>query len=355
MVQNIKRCLAAFAVGLALSGCATPITGTPMAVDGAGATQHGGPSPDDYEPSAQYGSFSTAPQDQPIPIPSWEWDGWADHGGFCAALPAGLFDGIAAAPPAPTGHFCSFPTTEDTRVQIFWGDIPGPFIYDPLAFLDETRVAGLNAISYDLRTNQDTYPGSCSVAVDTRSLSSYAVLVWTETKRPLDRARSCELAGEVAGRIATARVPLAGGAVWEPTPQRPTTVPSDPCEVVDDLVATHAGLAHKEHEAKRGAGALGPTCLIAKNKREAAVLLTAGPRQGLADTAPPEGARTEDLRIGPLPARKEVMATACAIAVEPVPGRLLRVQYRQDEVVGNECMYARHLVMVALARLIHNH
>ncbi|WP_156756036.1 hypothetical protein [Actinokineospora pegani] len=114
---------------------------------------------------------------------------------------------------------------------------------------------------YDSFSTAPQDPGSSLVEVDTRSLGTCVVLVRTETERTLDRARGCALAGDVARRNATARVPLAGGAVWEPTPQRPTTVPSDPCEVVDDIVATFAGSAHKGHEAERGTSVLGPTCL----------------------------------------------------------------------------------------------
>jgi hypothetical protein len=164
----------------------TETSGTPEAPDR--------PGPDDYEPAPEFGVFSPEEQDQPMPVPSWSWHGWADHaakGGLCAWVPAGLFDGLAAEPPLQGGPACSFVTAAGDNVQITWGMSYSPFLYDRLAFMDVGEVAGLHAMTYDLEQNQDVYPGSCQVRVDTRSLSVLTVLYWNSAKKRLDRDESC--------------------------------------------------------------------------------------------------------------------------------------------------------------------
>ncbi|ALG08262.1 hypothetical protein [Kibdelosporangium phytohabitans] len=342
------------------SGCATAVPGTPMAAErisgapGTGAEPPAGPSPDDYEPMPEHGVFSSEDQNQPMPVPSWAWHGWAGHGGLCAWVPSGMFDGLAAGPPLQGGPACSFVTTSGNNVQITWGMFYSPFLYDKLAFIDVDKVAGLHAMVYDLRRNQDAYPGSCQVRVDTRSLSGVSVLHWNNAKKHLDRKESCAVAMETARRIVTGRVPLAGGTVWGPTQQHPApaAVPPDACGVVDNIVATFAGLPFKDGEAKRGQNKLGATCVVAKNGREAATILTPGPGQGLRQVPAPESAEVRDTAIGTLPGRTEVAGKTCAVAVELVPGRVLRIQFSRNETLGDECMYARELVMVAVGRLI---
>ncbi|PPK67049.1 hypothetical protein CLV40_10846 [Actinokineospora auranticolor] len=96
------------------------------------------------------------------------------------------------------------------------------------------------------------------------------------------------------------------------------------------------------------------TCGLTKGNYAVRVMLSSGPGAGLGEVPPLKGARVSDLRIGVFPARKEVLGSSCAIAVELVPGRVLRVQYwRKDFVVGSECMWARDTVKEALTRLIY--
>jgi hypothetical protein len=256
------------------------------------------------------------------------------------------------------GNFCSFITTEGNNVQVTWGSTYGPFEYDPLAFVEPARIAGLEGRVFDLAANQDVYPGSCQAQVDTRSMSGLKVLHWNEKSRPLKTEQSCAKAKQVVEVIARRMVPLAGGKVWPATPQKPdpSLVSDKACEVVDDIVTTYAGVEVGDENHHEGTSELGATCGAERKGRRATALLTPGPDQGLAQVPAASGARENPTTIGPLPAREEVLATSCAVAVEVVPGRLLRIEYGDadtgaDTGAGGGCLFAREMVMVAVEKL----
>ncbi|MBC6451625.1 hypothetical protein [Actinokineospora xionganensis] len=72
----------------------------------------------------------------------------------------------------------------------------------------------------------------------------------------------------------------------------------------------------------------------------------------MAQVDPAKGAKVTDIPIDPLKARKEIQGRTCVVAVEPVPGRLLRIQYTDDKCAEGTCRYARLMVMVALGRMV---
>jgi hypothetical protein len=270
-------------------------------------------------------------------------------------VPEGLFNRFAARAPQPVGHFCSFFTAEGNIIQMTWGISYSPFVYDPVAFMEPVEIAGLEARMFDLAANQEVYPGSCQAQVNTRSMSGFKVLHWNEKSRPLDKEQSCAKARQVAEVIAKRMVPLAGGAVWPATPQKPdpSLVDGEACDVVDDLVTVYAGIEIGDENHEEGTSEVGTTCGAERKGRRATTLLTSGPDQGLAQVPSASGARvTQAMTIGPLSARKEVLASSCAVAVEFVPGRLLRIEYSDDDYAAGGCLFARDMVMAAVERLI---
>lgn len=358
--RSVVRAVAVVAcMVFASSACASKISGSPVAIaeDTSTGQSDGDPAadPDQYEFPENGGGFPKAAPDQLAPVPGYNWKGWDKQpSGRCAWVTPGMFDGVASAPPFPAGHFCSFLTIEGSNIQISWGGAFNPFLYDAVAYMEPAEVAGLQARAYNLAANQQVYPGSCQVQVHTRSLSGLQVLHWNEHKQPLDQAVSCAKAKQVAEIIAKKMVPAAGGTVWASTPQQPNPalVGKKACVVVDDIVTTFAGIAVKDKDHKEGSNDIGATCVADRGERHSVALLTEGPDQGLAHVDPAKGAKVTDIPIGPLKARKEIHGRTCAVAVEFVPGRLLRIQYSNDKYAEGTCMYARLMVMVALGRMV---
>jgi hypothetical protein len=73
-----------------------------------------------------------------------------------------------------------------------------------------------------------------------------------------------------------------------------------------------------------------------------------GPRADAAGSGRP-GEGHEDRAA---PGTQGVLATSCAVAVEFVPGRLLRIEYGDDTDATGGCLRAREMVVVAVERLI---
>lgn len=345
--------LAVACVAAVVASCTTSVRGTAGPVDlGDGESVD----PDSYEFPPDGSGFGRGAVDQPMAVPGFNWEGWEkESAGRCAWVPKGLFDRFAAGAPQAVGHFCSFFTAEGSTIQVRWGSTYGPFLYDPLAFMEPAQIAGLEARVYDLAGNQQVYPGSCQAEVNTRSMSGLNVLHWNEKKQPLDKEQSCAKAKQVAEVIARRMVPLAGGKVWLATPQKPdpSLVGDRACVVVDDLVTLAAGIEIGDENHEEGTSDLGTTCSAKRKDKLATALLTPGPDRGLAQVLPAPGTREEKaMKIGPLPARKEVLARSCAVAVEFVPGRLLRIEYSHDTDATGGCLAAREMVMAAVENLI---
>jgi hypothetical protein len=352
----MQRRIAVAAVSLLLAcaaGCATAVEGQPQGEKGVNKVGKG-KKPNDYTFPENNSGFAKGDMDQPDPVPGYNWVGWSGPTTRCAWVPAGLFDGLAAGAPYPAGHFCSFKMADGNTIQIAWGLDYGPSEYDAVAFTEPATIAGLQAKAYDLAANQKVYPGSCHVITSTRAMSNYGVLLWNEQKTPQDRAKSCQTAKTVAERIAKAMVPLAGGTVWPSTPQKPNpdVVANKACKVVDDIVTTFAMIEIEDENHVDGKNELGTTCTAKKNGRVSETVLTSGPGQGLARLPSAKGAEVKPIKIGQLDARQEVGRSWCAIAVELVPGRALRIQYSDEINDGDGCMYARSMVGVAVGRLL---
>ncbi|PPK68297.1 hypothetical protein V5P93_004598 [Actinokineospora auranticolor] len=131
----------------------------------------------------------------------------------------------------------------------------------------------------------------------------------------------------------------------------PAVVPVEACAAVGTTATIGVGLPFKEGEAKKGTTELGSTCVVSKKGAEIASVLTAGPDQGLARVPAPDGAEVEELRLGVLPARQEIVGKTCAIATEIAPGRTLRVRFSRDSVKGDECLGARLVTSEAIVAL----
>ncbi|RSM82113.1 hypothetical protein DMH04_25790 [Kibdelosporangium aridum] len=340
---------------LGASACAMSVDGQPVGEKGVNKVGDG-KKPDQYTFPENNSGFAQGEIDQPDPVPGFNWRGWDKQAsGRCAWVPAGLFDGIAVTPPGPAGHFCSFflDQAAGDAVQITWGGSFTPFDFDPIAFMEPATIAGLQARVYDLKRNQDAYPGSCQVEVNTRSVNKVDLLVWNQNKKPIDRTKSCQTAKTIMERIVKAMVPLAGGKVWDRTPQQPVRGSvSEACKLVTDVVTTYAVIEVGDRKHVQGKNDMGTTCLAQTDVRKAETLLTNGPDQGLAQVQPVRGAQVTEHKIGLLPARQEIVGYACAYAVEVVPGRLLRIQYRDHLNKGNGCMYARTLAQQAVSELL---
>lgn len=241
-----------------------------------------GQAPTIGEPVGEEMGWSTVPHDQPAPVPGYNWQGWAERPeGRCAWVPPDLFASLSTKPVRIGGHSCHVLLAGGDQLQITWGGIYGPFLYDPIAFSEPHTVAGLEARVYDLAANQRAYPDSCQVQVNTRSFATLTVLTWHPDARPGDRDARCQVAKEAAELIVGRLVPAAG-------------------------------------------------CLYDQRGKRIAALVTGGPGEGLASLAPPEGAETASRTLGVLPARVETTGMTCAVAVEFVRGRVLRTQYGDD-------------------------
>lgn len=308
VIVTVSVCLVA-----GVSGCAHRVAGRPAAQDSK-AKEVAVRAPDDYQYPADGSGYGRGAIDQPAPVPGYNWQGWsAQPAGRCAWVPPGLFDGLAPRGYAATGHFCSFYTADGNTIQIAWGLAYNPFNYDMVAFSRPATIAGLEAKVHDLKKNQDVYPGSCHVRVDTRSTSGLGVLLWNEQNKPLDREASCGVATQVAERIVRSLVPAAGGRVWAPTPQRPNpaTVGTKACEVMNDSVTVQGVIEVGDDKHVEGQGERGATCTAETKYRKAEGLLTTGPGQGLAGVPPSSGAEVTVQKVGLLPAARSPAGIAC--------------------------------------------
>lgn len=293
--------------------------------------------------------FSSAPLDQPYPVPSYFWPGLRDLCEWITPELARQAGGTGEIRPQEAG--CNVVHAGNELVQV---TSVGPYdwVMDPARFMRPVTIAGLQAREYAF-TGQGK--GECSLQVNTRAPIALNLVAWNPTDRDGgSREQRCQVVRRVAEVLVRQYVPAAGGTPWGRTPQRPAPdvgAGMVACELVGQSAAV-AG-STDPRRAATGTDPLGTTCTYEGDGTKLVGLVTDGPDAGLADVEPrlPD-AKVTERRLGELPARLEEAGTDCAMSVEFAEGRIFTITYHVDGVLGLACPTAEVIAAGVLTRLI---
>ncbi len=291
--------------------------------------------------------FSSAPLDQPYPVPSFFWPGLRDVCEWITPELARRAGGTGEIRPQRAG--CDILRGGNELVQV---SSVGPYdwVRDPADFMRPVTIAGLQAREYAF-TGQD----ECSLEVNTRAPIGLSLVAWNPAERDGgDVAQRCRVVRRVAEVLVRRYVPAAGGTPWARTPQRPAPDAGAgrvACELLGQSAAAYGGTDVRA--TATGTEPLGTTCTYEAEDAKLVGLVTDGPGAGLDDVGPrlPDAEVTER-RLGVLPARIEDAGTDCAMSVEFAPGRLFTITYHVDGVLGVACPTAEVVAAHVLTRLI---
>lgn len=200
----------------------------------------------DYRPPRDGSGWPSAPLDQPRPFPSEQFTDYSAELsrelGACSWLGKKLLTELGWRGGYVGGSLCMVPLYGGKVLQITTSSSYRTFTDTPdeLAFIRPIQIAGLEAREYDLAASADKYPGSCQVAVNTRSITSLIVSVGTAEGAPVGTRPQpqCDQARRAATRIVRTFVPLAGGEPWPDTRQQPDAGmfrERSVCDLIPDL------------------------------------------------------------------------------------------------------------------------
>lgn len=266
------------------------------------------------------------PLDQPIPVPTRDWQGWDRYStGRCAWMPPGLLSPLEPTePPRPTSAGCVVPISGGGTVFVNWGPPEKRLLWYSTKGSDRGEVvgelitvAGLEARATELFFLTVLFPGICRVDVNTRSLTGLTVLAWN----PPAAANGCEVVETAANLVAHAVVPAAGGTPWTDTPQQPTPlalVGRGSCELLIAGVDPLGELANGQPVIS-GNDTM-QRCTLLRGDTEVRAWVTP---TSASDRPDAEGAAVR--RLGPLRAWEKETADTCTITTEVLPGHLLAV------------------------------
>lgn len=279
------------------------------------------------------------PLDQPIPVPTRDWQGWDRYStGRCAWMPPGLLSPLdPTEPPRPTSTACAVPINGGGTVFVNWGPPEKRLLWYATTGSDHGEVVGelITVAGLEARTTKPffltvLFPGICRVDVNTRSLTGLTVLAWN----PPAAANGCEVAETAAALVAHAVVPAAGGTSWADTPQQPTLlalVGRGSCELLIAGVDPLGELANGQ-PAIAGNDTM-QQCELRRGDIEVGAWMTLTGSPG--DLHDVEGATVR--RLGPLRAWEKDVADTCTIATEVLPGHLLAVSYHDPGPTAARC------------------
>lgn len=293
--------------------------------------------------------FSSAPLDQPYPVPDFFWPGLRDVCEWITPEMARQAGGTGEVRPQEAG--CNVVRGGNELVQV---SSVGPYdwVMDPARFMRPVTIAGLQAREYAFIGQGQ---GECSLLVNTRAPVAIQFAAWNPTDRDGGSFEErCRVVRRVAEVLVRRYVPAAGGTPWHRTPQRPAAdvgVDMVACELVDQSAAVEGSTDPRR--AATGTDPLGTTCTYEGNDTKLVGLVTDGPDTGLSDVEPrlPDATVTER-RLGELPARMEEAGTDCAISVEFAQRRIFTITYHVEGVLGLACPTAEVVAANVLTKLI---
>lgn len=319
------------------AGCVSTVDGTPS------------PAGSHYTPPAD-GSGYGQQIDQPLPLPVTKLDAsgcdWTED-----ALPALAPLNLKYA--NGTGSGCQF-GAGNTSHEIIQVHLAGPYteLNQATAMLEPVTVAGIPGRLYVYEPVED--PTFCSVALDVRAYSDLTVDAFDHKdfapSAPDNRA-NCELATKAAEILVRKYVPEAGGTPYPDTKQKPddeTLRALAPCDFVRSPIYTPVIADDPEVEETD----FGTACTYADGNGSLRELATDG--KGGLDDLPNQlrDSQTTSITFGELPARKEYNDTGCLLAVETGDGRVLGVEYSQDDPVDDACQLASVVLAAAIVELL---
>lgn len=228
--------------------------------------------------------------------------------------------------------------------------LSGPYkkISQGTAMLEPVEVAGLPGRLYVFEPAED--PTFCSVAVDVRAYSGFAVDAFDHEdfapSAPDNRA-NCELATKAAEILVRRYVPLAGGTPFAGTAQRPDDAvlrELEPCEFVENPIYSPV----IEDNPSSGTADFGTTCTYSDENGALRELIADG--AGLAEFPRQlRGGLVADRTFGDYPARQEQNDESCVIAIETGEGQVLAVEYTDNGPTDESCQVAEVVLADAIA------
>lgn len=290
-----------------------------------------------YLPDPSGGGWPTQPIDQPRPLPGRSWNWLADKAhGMCQFLDSAFLKRLGwNGSPLAVEIACTIPIGGDAVVQVLPAGTYenfSAFDADKIAFMRPISIEGLEAREYDSKKEQDKYPGSCEVMVDTRSLTSLIVLAGTPQApgRTVDPAPQCARARQAATMLVDAFVPLVGGTPWSKTPQtlsKKDVLRHNACDLLgyDDLVV--GGIDTNDKGTLAGDGA---SCTYHQDQQT--ITVRTHQDQGLdvaLQHAEPSNGPVERTTLGKFPATVKLAASGstCTEAVQATQDLALSVSY----------------------------
>lgn len=319
--------------------------------------------------------WSTQPMDQPRPMPGPDFNWFQFESGNCGWTTPELLAALGkTGGDLGTGPvMCAFyidkdfsdakPEEEHEQMQIHFD---GP--YDDhtdtvdVAFMRSIKIAGLEAREYDLKANQDKYPGSCTVEVNTRSIGGVTVMGGTASNSApdADPRRMCERVRDAAAVLVKTFVPLAGGTPWAGTKQEPRpgdieAQKADACIVTDGLVTADHALGT---DGRKGSDGSATTCTYTANNGVKVQVWLSTQVSGDWQSRVPridERELTATTKLGPMPAYQQVTPSGdrCAEAVRFAEGEVLHVAYENPAHTPAElCRIAELVVGKSVQKMI---
>jgi hypothetical protein len=321
--MRIRSVLLVAALSLALGGCSATVTGAAGPASGpkSGSASSDGPSTDDPGDAS---GFSTAPLDQPLPLPTnkggGEGCGWLE-----STLPQ--LRSLGAVKVESTSSGCQFELDNGQGVQVF---LFGPYnrMTQDTALLRPVEIAGIKGRTVAFDGPPVTF---CSVELDVRAYASLKVDGYElSSDEAGDREAHCEIAKRFAEVIAKLYVPLAGGTPWPQTNQKPADdllAKTEPCEAIRFTDVFYSGISSGRDSGRADRTELGPTCQYQDGFATATVQIVTG-TGGLAQLPKRAGAQLKESSFGTLPGRTEQTADACLLSVQFGNGQVLQLEFK---------------------------
>lgn len=304
--------------------------------------------------------LSSAPLDQPQPVPVSSQIDTLEN--YCQIITPQLATslGAVAEPTSLKGGIgaCEITLAGNALVQI---SSVSPYhrltrSNNP-SFAVPVTVAGLEGRLYNLGAPLN---GECTLNLNTRSLNTFQVNVrWylsNDLERATKRDQSCQIAQKTAEVLAKAYVPLAGGAPYTKTLQRPRAdvIGDKPCQVVGGSGALYAGVfdvADDTNGKQAQRESLAGTCVYEHNGNKASITLDKSGKK-LADLPiQVQNSTVTDRQLGMLPARQATTGNSCSIAVELAAGILMDITYTSGS-EDSACRQAEVMHAAAISTLV---
>lgn len=294
---------------------------------GSGESQAGGsgssPAVAQYQPAPDGSDWSTQPLDQPGPVPDQSASdpcGWVTK-----VVPQFKAQMEATGELESIGSGCEVHLPNGYLVQI---DTVGPYGHfdDPADLMQPVTIDGLQGREYAL---QGMGAGECAIMINSRSYAATTVDIWNRDKslNATGRTAHCQDAKTAAGIIMKQFAPLAGGTPFSSVqvPTAASVTGKSACQLVPTGAAGFTDI--EDQNPKQGQNSVGNTCTYTGEQGTVTAMVTSAPT---ALSALPHQLRAgvvKQTKFGPIPARTEQTANACALEFDLPTGQALSITY----------------------------